>query len=84
MVASVRTPPLHRNAYAISAIDFLDTASTPKVLAARQVSFAADVDARLADHALPWTSHHFLKCNLVLLVKSDPMLALREMGFYEP
>jgi hypothetical protein len=42
------------------------------------------VDARLADQALPWTNRHFLKCNLVVLVKCNPMSALREMEFYVP
>jgi hypothetical protein len=39
------------------------------------------LDARLADHAQPWTNHHFLKCNLVVLVKCNPVSPLREMEF---
>jgi hypothetical protein len=41
-------------------------------------------DARLTDHALRWTNHQFLKCNLIVSVKCDPMSAPRKMEFYEP
>jgi hypothetical protein len=41
-------------------------------------------DARLTDHALRWTNHQFLKCNLIVSMKRDPMSAPLKMEFYEP
>jgi DDE superfamily endonuclease len=40
--------------------------------------------ARLTDHALRWTNHQFLKCNLIVSVNCDPMSAPSKMEFYEP
>jgi hypothetical protein len=41
-------------------------------------------DSRLTDHALRWTNHQFLKCNLIVSVKCDPMSAPSKMERYEP
>jgi hypothetical protein len=40
-------------------------------------------DAR-TDHAVRWTNHDCLKCNLIVSVKCDVMSVPSKMEFYEP